>query len=469
MQYRSTLPPGRASARVGLEAGRELSPARLLVIGSAGLGLVTFALYMVGAGRTLGYDAAVTFAHFIATPSIWDPFGRSSYYGYPAAALVGGNHLLLSFLEHLLFSATGSRSEALYRILPAAAAAGAVAVTAYALAKRFGALAGGCAGAFMAANPLFVEQSRDLRGYSLMTLFAVLSTLALLRLIRTPGRRPAAAYVLAAGAGVMSHIYAGLVLGGHLVLLARGGGPRLVMRFGPLVVLGGVLGALTYAGLATALRQEAAEQGHRFSADIGPLVVAFLLGAPYPVVLGLWLSAAGLGLVAAWRDPLVRWLAAAAGAALAFIWLVLQPALLYPRFFVFMVPGCAFLVAAAVRRWVVLGPVVLAGVVLAAWYQAPSWTEDPLALRPAAAALDRAQARGERGCVIAKDDEVVLAYTDRYRVIRHPDELAECDLVAVVTWNVDLPTRDAAATEFPYAVRYEAAYPAVVLSRRPIE
>jgi hypothetical protein len=324
----------------------------------------------------------------------------------------------------------------------------------------------------MAANPLFVEQSRDLRGYSLMTLFAVLSTLALLALARTPSRRPArlaAGYVLAAGAGVMTHLYMGLVLGGHLVLLARRGGSRLLLRVGPLVCLGGVLGVLTYAGLATAMRQEAAELGRRFSVEIGPLTVAFLLGAPYPVVLGLWLSVAGLGLVAAWRDPLVPWLAAAAGAGLAFVWLVLQPALLYPRFFVFVVPGCAFLVAAAVRRWVVLAPVVLVGVVLAAWYQAPAWTEDPLALRPAAAALDRAQARGERGCVIAKDDEVVLAYTDRYRVIRHPEELAQCEVVAVVTWNVDLPTRDAAAAEFPFIARYEAAYPAVVLSRRPIE
>src|SRR5437667_434878 len=42
------------------------------------LGLVTTALYMIGSRRSFGYDAAATFANFIATPSLLDAFAVHS-------------------------------------------------------------------------------------------------------------------------------------------------------------------------------------------------------------------------------------------------------------------------------------------------------------------------------------------------------------------------------------------------------
>jgi hypothetical protein len=145
------------------------------------------------------------------------------------------------------------------------------------------------------------------------------------------------------------------------------------------------------------------------------------------------------------------------------LWLGLRPAYLYPRFFIFLVPACAYLMAAAIARWKVLAPVVVAGAVVAAIVQIPGYTEDPLALPPAAA--ERIHSSGGRVCVIHSDEQVLAAYTRDFAVVSSPDQLAECDAVLVVSWNVDLALRDLAAQEFSRATSLNASYPAVVLER----
>jgi hypothetical protein len=50
-------------------------------------------------------------------------------------------------------------------------------------------------------------------------------------------------------------------------------------------------------------------------------------------------------------------------------------------------------------------------------------------------------------------------------VVSSPDQLAACDAVVVVSWNVDLALREEAAREFPRLRTLEAFYPAVVLER----
>src|SRR2546430_2466234 len=154
------------------------------------LGLLTFAFYMIGSNRSFGYDAAATFANFVATPSIWDAFAvRSVIPTIPIAEVATNDHVLISLLSHAVYSVTGSRSETVYRFLPALAAGGTVAVSTTALARRFGLLAGACAGLYIATNPLFVENSRDLRGYSVAALGSVVAPLILAG--RWPRWRPA--------------------------------------------------------------------------------------------------------------------------------------------------------------------------------------------------------------------------------------------------------------------------------------
>src|SRR2546428_6667186 len=109
---------------------------------------------MVGSNRSFGYDAAATFANFIATPSIWDAFGvRSVIPTIPVTEVATNDHVLVSLMSHVIFSASGSRDEVVYRVLPALAAGGTVGLSTTVLARRFGLLAGVCAGLYIATDP----------------------------------------------------------------------------------------------------------------------------------------------------------------------------------------------------------------------------------------------------------------------------------------------------------------------------
>src|SRR5947199_3693939 len=123
------------------------------------LGVATFAVYMIGSNRSFGYDAAASFANFIATPSLWDAFAyRSVIPTIPVTQVATNDHVLVSFISHVIFSATGTRSEAVYRLVPALAAGATVGVATAALARRFGLRAGFCAGLSLATDEHVREQ-----------------------------------------------------------------------------------------------------------------------------------------------------------------------------------------------------------------------------------------------------------------------------------------------------------------------
>src|SRR5258708_7938055 len=101
------------------------------------LGVATTAAYLIGSGRAVSYDSAVTFANFVATPSLLDAFGvHSQQSTIPLFGIAGNDHVLVSFLSHLIYSATGSRWEVLYRLIPALAAGGTVGLTTAVLMDR---------------------------------------------------------------------------------------------------------------------------------------------------------------------------------------------------------------------------------------------------------------------------------------------------------------------------------------------
>jgi len=191
----------------------------------------------------------------------------------------------------------------------------------------------------------------------------------------------------------------------------------------------------------------------------------FLLGAPALLPIALWLTPFALG-VWVLRREVAMWVAlAVVVVVIGVLWLGLRPAYLFPRFFIFLLPGIAFVLAAAIARWKVLGPVVLAGAVAAVVSQVPGYTQDPLALPQAAQVIDRAAADGRTACVIHADEQVLAAYTTRFTVVMSAGQLSQCDLVVVVSWNVDLDLRDRAAQDFPRRTVLPAYYPAVVLER----
>src|SRR6266481_5451788 len=118
---------------------RFLTPIRVGVF----LGLATAAAYLIGSGRSFGYDAAATFASYVATPNLIDAFAVHSVLpSIPLKSIASNDHVLLSLISHAIYSLTGSRSEVVYRLLPAMAAGATVGVSAAALGKQFGLLAG---------------------------------------------------------------------------------------------------------------------------------------------------------------------------------------------------------------------------------------------------------------------------------------------------------------------------------------
>ncbi len=427
------------------------------------LGVATAAIYLIGANRSFGYDAAATFANFVATPSLWDAFAVHSVLPtIPLTQVASNDHVLLSFLSHLIYSTTGSRSEVVYRLLPALAAGGTVGLTTSALAHRFEILAGVCAGLFIATDPLFVENSRDLRGYSLATLGAVVATLIL---AGRWTRWRLVAYALVLGLAIATQLFVIVVIFVHIAWIATRRSWPQVRQVTPAWIVAAAIGVAANANIQV---MEFVQHGYPASVFYPTFprdLVLFLVGAPVLLTLGLWLATAGLGM---WRLRAKPWLWAAVAVVavvVAVLWLGLQPAYLYPRFFIFLVPACALLMAVAIARWKVLAAVVAAGAAFAAWSQAPLYTEDPLALPQAAAAVERIHADGRRACVIHSDEQVLAAYTSDFSVVSTPDQLAGCDAVVVVSWAIDLSLRDVAAREFPHATALQAYYPAVVLER----
>src|SRR6266516_905356 len=98
-------------------------------------------------------------------------------------------------------------------IFPALAAGATVGVATAALARRFGLVAGVCAGIFIAADPLFVDNSRDVRGYSLAALGSVVGTLLILTIheeaaAKRPEGRRLVAYAVVMGLAISAQLFA---------------------------------------------------------------------------------------------------------------------------------------------------------------------------------------------------------------------------------------------------------------------
>jgi hypothetical protein len=443
---------------------RVLSHPKAPIVVGAALGIATTAAYLVGSGRSFGYDAAATFGNFVATPNLIDAFAvHSAMPSMPLKSIASNDHVFLSLVSHVIYSLTGSRSEVVYRLVPAFAAGGTAGVSAAVLATRFGLLAGACAGVFIATNPLFVENSRDLRGYSLAALLALLATLILVA--GTWSRKRLIWYAVLLGLAIATHVFVIVVLAVHVVWIALRRSRADIKRLAPAWSAAFAIGLAANANIEIMEFVQHGFPPSLFNPAFPLYLVLFLMGAPAVLPLGLWLSTAGLGLWAARREPWVWAAVAVVALVVAILWLVLQPAYLYPRFFIFLIPGVAYLMAAAIKRWWVLAPVVVAGAIVAIVAQAPGYTEDPLALPQAANAVELARAGGGNPCVIHSDESILAAYTTAFTVVTTADQLSGCSEVVIVSWNVDPTLRDLAAQEFPRLTVLPAYYHAVVLGR----
>jgi hypothetical protein len=441
-------------------------PAPTAVIAATALGGLTFLAYLPGIGRSLDFDSAETVGLFVRPGPPWAAFGRQAVFN---------NHPAFSFLEQLVRVTTGRADAAAMRVLPILFGALTVGVLTWFAARRHGLVAGVAAGLVLACNPSFSALSRSVRGYSLLTLCAVVTTVIVAQDDRRRSRRSDVAYTLAAGLGLATHLYMLPVVAAHVgaAVARRNLDQRWRVRF----LAAAVLAALAYAGMADVM--VAAARSHRrvFQPGLPWRVATMATGGGWALAVVAPLGVAGAVLVLRRRS--VRGAATALVAALVVLWVVLQSSALTARFFVWLVPGAAYLVAVAVERIPIGAVVAAAWTALVAVAVIPGYTADPTAYRVAAHVVRRADVSGASTCVVAVGAAPMLAYLDSPRdftAVDDPSQLDRCDVVVVAAWwhsagawfAADDRVIAAAERSFPNRAVLRRGDPTLVLSRRPL-
>lgn len=408
----------------------------------AALGVLTFLAYLPGRGRSLDFDSAQTVGMFIKEGPPWAAFRLQAAFN---------NHPFFSFLEQLVRVVTGRADAATMRILPILFAALAVGVLTWFAARRHGPVAGLVAGALLACNPTFVTLSRGVRGYSLLVLCAIVATIIVAEDRPDRSRGSAAvnahgpasraghwwadlAYVAFAGVGLATHLYMVPVVVAHVgAVVARG---RLDTRWRLRFAFAGTLAALAYVGMAATLVDAMGAYSRVLNTGLPGDIFLMATG-------GGWASAAAAPLVVAGGILVLRRSRASRGAAVALLgvlllqWAGLQSSALTARFYVWLVPGAAYLAAVAVARFragAVLGGLSAA---LALAVVIPGFTDSPTSYPQAAALIRQANATGARSCVVNIGVSPMLAYADSpgdFAAITDPSDLGGCDVVVVAAW-----------------------------------
>lgn len=428
------------------------------VAASASLGaavaVVTAACYFVASGRSLDYDSSFTVGVFVKTGSLFDPLRRQ---------VELNNHPLFSMIEHVVWSA-GLHTETALRVAPITFGALTVGLLTAWCANRWGVLAGLSAGAVLAANPMFATLSRQVRGYSLLSLCAVASTLLLWHLLESaPESIPPwvpVAYVGFVAAGIATHLYGCAVLLVHAAIVA--GGRELGAAWVKRWIIGLALGGLIYLDTIDKVIHTRNERTfhHAFPREavlalLGQArVCAIALGIV--VVCALWLARSH-------RDVLAG--VAAVVLFVVFVWVVVQPQFLVVRYLVWLIPGVALAAAFFVARRPIAIVIVVVGVAAMVAHEWPSWTVTEFPTAETAALVDSARVHGMKVCGLFHTGISVSAYTRQPDRPKNLAELASCDFVMGLYVS---PAADALERRaYPYAWMIDAQTPVFIYSRKP--
>jgi hypothetical protein len=416
-----------------------------------GVALVTGAGYAIGSGRAFDYDGGITVHHFVATPSLRDAITRQ---------VVFNNHYLFSLLEHVIYTVTGSASEVVMRIAPITLGAGTVGLLAHALARRWGLLPALAGAVVLATNPAFLSFSGEVRGYSLLTLAAVASTLLLLRLQEHgPSRIVGTGYIVTVAAGLATNPYMVFVVVGHVVYLAvhRGITWRWwVVRWPAGLLLGGIPQFVNRKATRATVRA----RGRHFQPGFPVELARSLLGTrTIAAVLVL-----ALVLVACWHYRPSRALVALVltyTAAVAVIWRWWAPFDLYTRLFIWLTPVVAVGVAVAVARYRPLALLAIAAATVSLVPQLDGYTEDGLATRAASRVIG--DLRTEAVCSLGWRTEALEVY-ETTRQVNDVAGLDGCALVVDLVPSQDPALTAAASRRFAYSFVLRARTPGLLFS-----
>jgi hypothetical protein len=379
--------------------------------------IVAFATYFIASGRAYDYDGSVTVGAFVRSGGLFDVFRKT---------VVFNNQPYFSFIEHIVWD-LGGRSEAWMRVAPVAAGAAAVGVFVAWSVRRWGVVAGVSAGLVFAANPLFADLSRSVRGYSLLVLGCTASTVILVDALggAAPMTRARGVwYTVAIGIAIGTQFYAALVLAAHVAtLIAR----RALDRDWRLrLVAAVIIGLLPYVQMINALADTAQSRRGTFDARFPLTAGRAILGQQYVavVIIGVIVLVV-LGFAARQRALLPAIIVIAV--ALFVVWVVLHPFDLYPRFLVWLVPAAAVAVAVAVNRRAYVALIVLVAVIAMISSEARTWNADPVPSRAVAQRIVADRAAGRVPCAVGTSYEIVEGYTTRTRSVNNDAQLAGCD------------------------------------------
>lgn len=432
---------------------RAVSTSRATALGVA-VGAVAAVFYFLGAGRALDFDSSVTVGIFVKTGSLLDPLKRQ-------VAL--NNHPLFSIIEHVLWT-LGLRSEVWLRIPPILFGVATIAIVTAWCARSFGVVPALSAGAIVAANPMFAQLSRQLRGYSLLSLCAVSSTLLLWRLVERSNRPIPSwvpvAYVLFTAAGIATHLYGGIVLLVHIgIVVARK--EMDATWYWRWILSAGIGGVVYLPTINTVLNTR---NSRTFYLTFPRDVAESLLGQATVAVVALALVV-GYAVWMAHRRPSAVGGVVAMAIIFLFVWLVAQPQFLVFRYLVWLVPGVALAAAIAVARRPGLVVLVVIAVVAMVVHEQSYWTQTEVPTAQMAAVVDAARAEHLTVCGINHTGVGVVGYTPQPVKALTPRAVLDCDVAIgfYLTPAFDRVERRA----FPYAWTLPGGVAGFVYSKRP--
>lgn len=324
------------------------------------LGVVTFAVYMIGSSRAFGYDAAVTMDVFVDGPPSWALTRQ----------VVFNNHPLFSLVESLVADVAGT-SETTMRVAPVLFAALAVGLLAWRVGVHWGTEAGVTAGLVLASHPLLVPLARDARGYSLAVLCIVVMGVAVFDV------RSLWLFAAAGAVGVGTHLYVGVPLAAMVAWMVAAGMFDRRWRLALMAALS--VGLSVYIGLVDRMGRGGREFQPAFLRDAGWALIGSTVAAALAFVVLLFFAVRSVR----WGRPLVALMVVGAGGVLG-PW-ILAPPDLYDRFVYWAVPGVAVIAAWAVRVDRRLALVGLVAVASCAVPQVDGWARDDFPNRELAA------------------------------------------------------------------------------------
>jgi hypothetical protein len=325
--------------------------------------------------------------------------------------------------------------------------------------RRTDAFAGAFAGLVLVANPIFVHEFRSLRGYALATLAVLVTAIATEQSWRDDRRRWLVVATIAMVVAMTTHTYSALPIAIIAVVTAVLRQLRVAHVIAWLVAA--ISTFLLQLPILDDARRNSTARGRRYRPGFGWRVAEAYLGqGRVVVIITAALSAVGLWMLGRRSRRVATALAASIGlvtAAVLVLWQVIQPADLYPRFFVAMAPFLAALAAFGVhaiptRLGVVVGVLAVA-LLVPRVVEVVDFTPR---IREAAALVDAARADGR---VVCGSNPVPLsAYTAPVREIDPiapdgPRGYGDCE-VFVALINIGQEGRALAGERFAHWINF---------------